>query len=57
MEEKRKRNSNFSLQDSLLLTQIMGETHPDFKDMDMPFYKVDKARFSNRTYQNIVIKL
>ncbi|XP_052256773.1 uncharacterized protein LOC127861983 isoform X2 [Dreissena polymorpha] len=48
MEEKRKRNPNFSLQDSLLLTQIMGETHPDFHDMDMSFHKVDKARFSNR---------
>ncbi|KAH3726201.1 hypothetical protein DPMN_052058 [Dreissena polymorpha] len=57
MEEKRKRSPNFSLQDSLLLTQIMGKTHPDFKDMDMSFHKVDKARFSNRTYQNIVIKL
>ncbi|KAH3750285.1 hypothetical protein DPMN_184805 [Dreissena polymorpha] len=26
----------------------MGETHPDFHDMDMSFHKVDKARFSNR---------
>ncbi|KAH3735769.1 hypothetical protein DPMN_042327 [Dreissena polymorpha] len=36
MEEKRKRNPNFSVQDS------------DFKDMDMSFHNVDKARFSNR---------
>ena len=30
MEKKKKRNPNFSPQDSLLLTQVMGATHPGF---------------------------